>query len=106
VKTLFVFVLLVALLATLFWWRFSIFVVQPIGAVPEGRTLVINRLNRDAVRFVDSADGICHREMGGVSLLCRGVVMAGVLDEATIVMRLPYMDWLYKVSTGGRAYER
>lgn len=95
-----------AALGLLFWWQFSVFVVQPIGAAPEGRTLVISRLNRDVVQFVDSADGICQRQMGGVSLLCRGAMLSSVLEEATIVARFPYMDWLYKISTGGRTYDR
>ena len=91
-------------LSALFYFRYSIFVVQPIGAVPEGRTLIIERLNRDAVRFIDSADAICEREQGGVNLLCRGAIMAAVAENTEIIARLPYIDWLYLVSTGGARY--
>ena len=91
-------------LSAVFYFRYSIFVVQPIGAVPEGRTLIIERLNRDAVRFVDSADAICEREMDGVNLLCRGAMMGAVAENAEIVARLPYMDWLYLISTDGARY--
>lgn len=94
----------VALLALGVWWQFDFFVVQPIGAVPEGRTLMIRRLNRESVRFIDSADGICQRTMGSVNLLCRGLTLAKVLEHATIVLRLPYSSWLYGISTGGRTY--
>lgn len=90
--------------AIAFYATCSIFVVQPIGALPEGRTIVITRLTN--VRFIDSADAVCEREMGGVSLLCRGAVMGQVAEEATILARLPYMDWLYLMSTGGARYDR
>jgi hypothetical protein len=83
---------------------FTIFVVQPIGAVPEGRTIIITRLTN--VNFIDSADAICARLMGGVSLLCRGAVIARVSKESTIIARLPYSGFLYGISTGGKTYDR
>lgn len=82
----------------------SIFVIQPIGAVPEGRTIVLKRVGK--LRFIDSADAVCAREMGGVSLLCRGGVLAGVAKNSEIYMRLPYSRWLYLLSTGGVEYDR
>lgn len=83
--------------------QITIFVVPPIGAVPEGRTLVISRLNR--TEFVDSADAMCERIQGGVNLLCRGMLMAAVVEKATIYLRLPYSRSLYLISTGGKTYE-
>jgi hypothetical protein len=83
---------------------FTIFVVQPIGAVPEGRTVIITRLTN--VNFIDSADAICARRMGGVNLLCRGAVIARVLNESTIIARLPYSSLLYGISTSGKTYEK
>src|SRR6185503_19483835 len=82
----------------------TIFVVPPIGAVPEGRTLVISRLNRG--EFIDSADAMCERIQGGVSLLCRGMVLGAVGKNAVIFIRLPYSQWLYLISTTGKVYER
>ena len=81
----------------------SIFVIQPIGALPDGATLVISRLN--AANFVDSADAMCDRGPTGVSLLCRGVIMASVSKNAVVFLRLPYIEWLYLVSTGGKTFE-
>jgi len=81
----------------------TIFVIQPIGAVPEGRTLVISRLN--TLRFIDSADAWCERQQGGVSLLCRIAVMGRVAQQATVLARLPYSAVLYQISTGGKTYE-
>lgn len=82
----------------------TLFVVQPIGAMPEGRTLLISRL-RDG-RFIDSADAVCERIQGRVNLLCRGAVLGQVAKNATIYARLPYSATLYSISTGGKAYDR
>ena len=82
----------------------TIFVIPPIGAIPEGRTVIISRLN--TLKFIDSADAMCEREQGGVSLLCRGILMAGVVKNATIYIRLPYSETLYLISTNGKTYER
>ena len=84
--------------------QFTIFVVQPLGAVPEGRTLIISRMNK--TKFIDSADAMCDRMMGGVSLMCRMVTLGTVMENATIYARLPYSSALYSISTGGKSYER
>lgn len=95
---------LILFLLAFTYFQITLFVVQPIGAVPEGKTLVMLRMNK--TRFIDSADAICEREMNGVSLLCRGITMAAVVNKGTIIFRLPYSDFLYKMSTGGRTYRR
>jgi len=82
----------------------SIFVIQPIGAIPEGRTIIITRLS--TLNFIDSADAWCERKMGGVSLLCRITVLGKVAQESKILMRLPYSETLYEFSTGGKTYGR
>jgi hypothetical protein len=84
--------------------QLTIFVIQPIGAVPEGRTIVMWRLGK--LKFIDSADAACAREMGGVNLLCRGGMLAGVSNNADIIVRLPYSETLYMISTGGKTYDR
>ena len=94
----------VAILLIVFLSQITFFVVQPIGAVPEGRTLVILRMNK--TKFIDSADAMCEREMGSVSLLCRGMMMAAIANKGTILVRLPYSDLLYKISTDGKTYGR
>ena len=82
----------------------TIFVLQPIGAVPEGRTMIIGRMT--TLNFVDSADAWCERQHGGVNLLCRMGVLGRVASEGTILARLPYSETLYKFSTGGKTYDR
>jgi hypothetical protein len=82
----------------------TLFVIQPIGAIPEGRVIIITRLT--TMHFIDSADAWCERKMGGVNLLCRGLVTAKVAKEATILVRLPYSAALYEISTNGKTYDR
>ncbi|QLL15458.1 hypothetical protein [Pseudomonas chlororaphis] len=94
----------VALIAVVIYTQITIFVVPPIGAVPEGRTVIMLRLNK--TNFIDSADAMCDRLQGGVSLLCRGVTMGAVVSKTKIIVRLPYSEWLYLISTGGKKYER
>ena len=90
------------ILIIVFCTQITIFVVQPIGALPEGKTLVMLRMNK--TKFIDSADAICEREMNGVSLLCRGMMMAAVINKGTIILRLPYSSFLYSLSTNGKEY--
>jgi len=49
---------------------------------------------------------MCERMQGGVSLLCRGMTLAAVGENATILGRFPYSSWLYGISTGGKTYNR
>lgn len=87
----------------IFYTQFTLFVVPPIGAVPEGKTILISRLN--ITNFVDSSDAMCERTMGGVSLLCRGMFLGGVIEKSKIHARLPYSRTLYLISTDGKTYE-
>lgn len=82
--------------------QITIFTIQPIGALPEGKTLIISRMTN--TKFIDSADAICERAHGGVSLFCRIGAMGATLKNAKIYMRLPYMEWLYLASTRGKTY--
>lgn len=95
---------MLAAIAIAVYTQITIFVVPPIGAVPEGRTIVMLRLNK--TKFIDSADAMCERIQGSVSLLCRGLTMAAVVKNTTILARLPYSRSLYLISTGGKTYER
>ena len=84
--------------------QLTLFVIQPIGAVPEGRTLLIWRTGK--LNFVDSADGVCAREAAGVSLLCRVAILGAVAKNNTVLVRLPYSEALYLISTDGKSYDR
>jgi len=94
---------IVAAVAIVIYTQITIFVVPPIGAVPEGRTVIMLRLNK--TNFIDSADAICERIQGSVSLLCRGITMAGIVNNTKILARLPYSESLYLLSTRGKRYD-
>lgn len=92
----------IAILLIVSYTQLTFFVVQPIGAVPKGKTVVMLRLNK--TNFIDSADAMCAREMKSVNLLCRGMMMGAVVNNATILVKLPYSEFLYNISTGGKTY--
>ena len=92
------------LLITVIYTQITLFVIQPIGAIPEGKTLVIMKLNK--TNFIDSADAMCVSEIGGVSLLCRMAMLSAVSEKSTILLRLPYIEMLYKLSTNGKEFSR
>ena len=91
------------ILSAVAYTQLTIFVIPPIGAVPEGRTLIISRLNK--TEFIDSPDAMCERMQGGVNLLCRALLLGVVAKKSTIYLRLPYSESLYLVSTGGKKYQ-
>ena len=93
----------VIILAAVIYTQLTIFVVPPIGAVPEGKTLIISRMNK--TEFIDSPDAMCERMQGGVNLLCRALLLGAVVKKSTIYLRLPYSESLYLVSTGGKKYQ-
>lgn len=80
----------------------GLYSVQPIGMLPEGRTLLVWRAGDEP--FFNSPDATCERRVGSVSLFCRMAAMgAAPLDR--IIVRLPYQDWAYGLSVDGE-YER
>lgn len=91
---------ILAVTAIVVYTQLTFFIIPPIGAVPEGKTVVILRLNK--TNFIDSPDAMCDRIQGEVSLLCRGMVMAAVVEKSSIIARLPYSEMLYQVSTDGK----
>ncbi|WOC15467.1 hypothetical protein [Pseudochrobactrum sp. MP213Fo] len=88
-----VFFLLVA-----FIWLAGIrvIVIQPIGALPAGVTAIVLGLHN--AKFIDSPDAICNRTQGGVSLICRGITAGTIAQKGTILLRLPYSEFLFRLS--------
>jgi hypothetical protein len=86
-----------------FYTTMGFYSVQPIGALPEGSTVIVWRDRGEP--FFNSADALCLERMDGVSLLCRGMAMAHAPRDR-IVIRLPYQEWAYLQSTGGRQFDR
>lgn len=99
----------IGLLATLVavYMFTGFFLVQPIGAIPEGATIWYFRFGLN-IPFVASADGMLLKEGKGVSILGRAMMMGAVsthiLDRK--ILRLPYSESLYLWSTGGVTLDR
>lgn len=94
-----------AVAAVAVYFATSLFVIQPIGALPDGVTLWVWR--GEKMRFFDSADGVCLRTAGSVSIICRIAAMGAVAgDRDRIIARLPYSEQIYLWSTDGKTFER
>lgn len=102
-KTILIIILTILVFIVLYT-QITFFIVQPIGAAPKGATIVM--LKTGKLEFIDSADAICNRIQGKVTLLCRASILAGVARNSTIFFRLPYSDTLYQISTGGKTYSQ
>ena len=91
------------LFALSFYLLCGFYSIQPIGAMPDGATVIVWRESGEP--FFNSPDAMCLERMGSVSLMCRGIAMAkGPADR--ILLRLPYMEWAYSLSTGGKSFDR
>ena len=99
-------ILLIALGGIWFFVRPGVFTIQPIGALPEGITVVYHSRGPQ-MPFYSSPDGLCLQIQGSVSLLCRMSAMS-VVDEFSerIIWRLPYSEFAYLRSTGGLQFDR
>lgn len=75
-----------------------IVVIQPIGALPEGVTVVVAGVRH--VQLIDSPDAICNRHEGGVSLLCRAREAGALANKGKVLLRFPYSETLFRI-TGG-----
>jgi hypothetical protein len=102
---------LVMIISLIFYWNFTVFVVHPVtaqtapaqtGFAQTGATLVVPRTDR--LTFVDSADAMCDRLSGQVSADCRAAMQSGAFAASDIYAQLPYFDWLFNYSTGGKPY--
>lgn len=83
------------------------FVVQPISAVPNWVTIWYLRYQTN-LPFISSADGLSLDRVWSVSLLSRGVALKSASEafEGKIIARLPYMDFLYSISTDWQNFDR
>jgi hypothetical protein len=83
------------------------FVVQPLGAIPEGVTILYWRQGLN-IPFVASADGLLEKSGAGVSLLGRVLFLGKTLEIITPrkIAKFPYSEFLYLWSTQGKKYEK
>lgn len=78
------------------------FVIQPIGAIPEGTTVWFIRIGTK-LPFITSADGILLKQDSGVSIFGRAMMITTIYEiiEGKIISKLPYNKTLYSISTNG-----
>ena len=101
-----VLLLVVAIMAFIYFFT-GFFVVQPIGAIPDGVTIWYFR-NDINLPFISSPDGIMLEKEGHVNLLGRAIILSSVMDslEGKRICNLPYQKWMYKISTKGQEFEK
>lgn len=98
-----IFVLLLIGVGVFVYTQMGVYSIQPIGALPDGITVVYWRSSGEP--FFNSPDATCLRIQDGVSLLCRlGAMVQAPVDR--VVVRLPYQEWAYLLSTGGVSFEQ
>lgn len=99
-------VIAAVILALIGYFSFGVFVIQPIGAIPDGATIVYFRLGLN-LPLVSSADGLLLEKTGSVSLFGRGMMMAALSKPiiARKVIALPYSRTLYLISTDGAEFK-
>jgi hypothetical protein len=98
--------LVAAGLVALGYGTMGLFVVQPMGAVPEGVTILYFRAGLN-LPFISSADSLGMTDDGRLSPMERIGAMAGFWEvaEDRIITRLPYFERLYDISTDGRRWD-
>lgn len=102
-----IFILLVITLVVGYWMLSpGVFTIQPIGALPDGVTIIYHSRNAE-MPFFSSPDGLCLKIQGSVNLLCRAMAMSSATDLADrVLIKLPYSRWAYLQSTDGREFDR
>ncbi len=85
----------------------GVFVIQPIGAIPDGLTIIYWRGNIN-LPFVTSADGILDKSGEGVSILGRGLLIAKLVEpiKEREIYRFGYSETMYLWSTNGKQYKQ
>lgn len=99
-------IIYILIFVVIMFFTTGIFVVQPIGALPEGASIVYWRLGT-SMPFITSADGMLSKSDAGVSILGRGIALGTILGKIKDrkIVSLPYSRTLYLISTGCREYE-
>ena len=102
-------VLIISIVVFLIFIRttIGIFVIQPIGAIPDGTTIVYWRVGTN-FDFVESADGLVQKTGAGLSLFTRGIALAAAAEPVVQreIFRMPYSSFLYGLTTGGEYYDK
>ena len=74
----------------------GIFIIQPLGSIPEGVTIVYWRNGID-LPFIASPDGLIEKSGQGVSLFARGMMLAKYSEpiKKNEILRLGYSETIF-----------
>lgn len=99
--------LILILIPILFYSLFGIHVIQPIGAVPKGTSVVYLRVGIN-LPFISSADGWLLDNNQSISLMTRALAMGKILELIADkkIISLPYSKNLYLYSTDGAEFSK
>lgn len=97
--------ILTAVLFILVWSTFSVFSIQPIGAIPDGATVIMFKPDRLLMQgkfdFLESVDHLQYKNSGEVTLLGRMMFLGIALKSSFVIVKLPYFETLELISNGG-----
>lgn len=71
------------------------YTIPPIAAVPDGASAIVWRSGDEPI--FNSPDASCMAELGQSSAMCR-VAALNAAPTDRIIVRLPYIAWLYELS--------
>ena len=99
--------LILILIPILFYSLFGIYVIQPIGAVPTGASVVYLRVGIN-LPFISSADGWLLDNNQSISLMTRALAMGKIVELIADkkIISLPYSKNLYLYSTDGVEFSK
>ncbi|MGI9728180.1 hypothetical protein [Klebsiella pneumoniae] len=103
-KTISVIVVILIVFSIFVYTSISFFAVQPIGAIPEGATFIMWKKGK--MSTFESPDGLCIKVTGGVSLMCRSMMLRTAMDDRAVLFKMPYIKSIYLKSTGGKEFDR
>jgi hypothetical protein len=66
--------------------QMGFYTIQPIGAIPQGVTLLVWRASDEP--FFNFPDAVCIKIQDGVSLLCRAMAITTTKDRITTKLRV------------------
>ncbi|MGC3945663.1 MAG: hypothetical protein QM762_14275 [Chryseolinea sp.] len=98
-------ILILSVFAAAFYFCFGLFVIQPIGALKDGSTILYFRLGSNG-KFITSIDGILLDNDEDVTILGRMMVLGkhGKIVKDRKVASFPYSSTLYLISTNGKDF--
>ena len=87
--------IITTIIITLIYNFIGFYTIQPIGALPQGITVVVLKNPNDP--FFNSPDAVSIRRIGGVSLFSRAQALSEGI-KYPILLRLPYIPLFYDIS--------